>query len=666
MGFRYSRYLIFILVFFISMGAMSQEKPRKLNKLARKAYSRGEYYNAKYYYEKYCLKKPDNLKQKYRLAELQYYTRDLKKSRINFSYIWSREQETYPLSAYLAARSWHMTASYDSAIVYYNAFLKKIKGDEEYYNYRKLCKTGIEGCIYAKEYYDSLQKIVVVHMDTSINKAYNEFSPVPVSKDTIWFAGISSDSLLPNEENITKQFYQAVKIDNSWVNTGLLSNDFNDPSVTTGNGSMSPSGVRFYFTRCYNNISEKKICNLYWSENENGKWGDPELLPMEVNDINYTSTQPSAGTYSKNMSQEIIYFISDRPEGKGGLDIWYTIFDKHTKIFSEARNAGSSINGPGDETTPFYDSDHRALYFSSESFPGYGGLDVFKSTGERKSWTAPVNMDRPINSSYDDIYFVNFDKESGFLVSNRDGGIAFANENCCDDIYSFRWTNYIHYAIAGNVREADNNETFFTPKENAIISLYIVDDAFEENLLSESANSDINGDFLMELEVNRKYKIVISAKGYFNKSYEFNTQTIDYSDTIYREFVIQKVPEKPIRLDNVYFEFNSANLTDSTKQNLDSTLVILLNDNPEIKIKVNAHTDSKGDDEYNLKLSEKRAASIVDYLVTRGITNNRLISQGYGESVPIAPNQNADGSDNPEGRQLNRRIEFTVIKKDKD
>ena len=161
------------------------------------------------------------------------------------------------------------------------------------------------------------------------------------------------------------------------------------------------------------------------SEKKEGKWAKPILLPTHVNSFDFTSTQPAVGSYSKNMGWEIVYFVSDRPGGKGGDDIWYTTYKKHDKSFTEARTVGSKINGPGDENTPFYDSKQRILYFSSDSYPGYGGLDILKSSGERKNWTIPENMDAPINSSYDDIYYVNLNSERGYFASNRDGGIAF-------------------------------------------------------------------------------------------------------------------------------------------------------------------------------------------------------------------------------------------------
>ena len=658
------RYIfICLLIFTIPFSSVSQKKVRKIKKMANKAYSSGDFYTAKFYYEKYCNKKPDKLKYKKRLAELQYYTRDYRKARVNYRDLYEKDPQEYIMASYFAARSFQMTSMYDSAIFYYNAFLKDYKKDLVDRRFKKLSKIGIEGCEYAIQHKDSLLKVAIIHLDTSINKAYNEFSPVPIDENTLWFAGIRSDTLIKNDEKIHKQFFVAKKIDNKWINYGLLNTGFNEPSMTTGNGSMSPSGKRFYFTRCEKNLYEKKICRIYVSEKTVDNWTEPVELPSHVNSYEFTSTQPAVGTYSKSAGKEIIYFVSDRPGGKGGFDIWYTIYNKQKNTFTEAKTIGSKINGPGDEKTPFYDSKQRILYFSSDSYPGYGGLDIFKSSGEKRNWTSPVNLDLPINSSFDDVYFINLNREKGYFVSNRDGGIAFKNENCCDDLYSFRWTEFIHFAINGTVVEMQDDENDYSNLSDANVALYVIDKELEDDILIDELSSDSSGSFFYDIEVGRLYKIVVSKDNYFNKSYEFDTRNIDYSDTLYHKFILQKIPDKPIVLNDIYFEFDSAVLLDSSKISLDTTLIVLLNDNPDLVIRIQAHTDSKGDDNYNLRLSKRRAASVVSYLISKGINKKNLISKGYGESRPVAPNTKPDGSDNPEGRQMNRRVEFVVVKK---
>ena len=172
---------------------------------------------------------------------------------------------------------------------------------------------------------------------------------------------------------------------------------------------------------------------------------------------------------------------------------------------------------------------------------------------------------------------------------------------------------------------------------------------------------DENGDYLIDVDVGYKYKIIASKEDYFSKSKKINTENIDYSDTLINDLILQKIPKKPIKLENIYFDFDSAELLAKAKSSIDTTLLVIMNDNPEMNIKIEAHTDSKGNDAFNMDLSKRRAKSITDYLLKKGINKNRLISEGFGETQPIAPNKNPDGSDKPEGRQLNRRIEFRVI-----
>jgi OOP family OmpA-OmpF porin len=200
-----------------------------------------------------------------------------------------------------------------------------------------------------------------------------------------------------------------------WNGGELLPGNINIPGIETGNGVLSRDGERFYFTRCERNWQGEMICAIYRSTKEGDRWTKIEKLPPIINDPNYTATQPALGRTAKS-DREIIFFVSNRPEGKGGFDIWYTVWDDEKDRYSRPRNLGSRINTVADEMTPFYNLTTRTLYFSSTGKPGIGGFDIFSAFGERRKWSRIKNIGYPINSSYDDLYFTVSKKgEDGFL-----------------------------------------------------------------------------------------------------------------------------------------------------------------------------------------------------------------------------------------------------------
>ncbi|NSW45678.1 MAG: OmpA family protein [Bacteroidales bacterium] len=333
--------------------------------------------------------------------------------------------------------------------------------------------------------------------------------------------------------------------------------------------------------------------------------------------------------------------------------------------------------------TPFYDIESHTLYFSSDGWPSIGGLDIFKAQGELTQFSNPENIGFPINSSVDDIYCVTSkNREGGFFVSNRKGTVALLNETCCDDIWEYRWTNFIQVAITGKIyaikdstiyqqlekqivdknfiEELDSTTEKVNPLPDKKVDLYLQQG--NERIYIKSISTNENGEFFFNLEPQKEYKILIDNYGFFNKEISVSTMNITHSDTLHADAIyINVIPLEPVVIKNIYYEFSKWNLTDSSKAVIDRTLYKLLVDNPRIVVEISSHTDSISSDEYNLKLSQKRAESVVKYLISKGIDKDRLVAKGYGESKPIAPNTNPDGTDNPEGRQKNRRTEFRII-----
>lgn len=641
----------------------AQESARKLRNKAEKAYHDKRYYEAIDYYHRYCMEKPEDTKTLYLLADLQRYTRDYRRAVLNYKEVYKSDPKNYPLALYYYASMWKQLGEYEKAQTYFDEFLQGYKGKDIDRDLKKQAMVEKEGCTLAIHLLDSALKVVVVHADTSINKAYSEFSPLQINDSTLIYATMRSDTLEDFYSQNKKQFYTAKKKGREWQFTGTMEGPFNSEKYISGNGVYSASGKRFYFTRCNKMGEGLPRCELYQSLLEEGTWQGPIRIGNGVNDFEFTSTQPAVATFSKTSGKEVIYFVSDRPEGKGGLDIWYTIYDVFDKTFLEPRNAGRSINSPGDEITPFFDEANRTLYFSSNGHPGMGGFDIYKAQGEKRNWTQPQNIGYPLNSSFDDLYFSVYNRKQGFFTSNRDGGIAFEGQNCCDDIYSYYWTEFIDLALMGEVRAAEAPDGG-TPQvlENANVNLYLDEPGTEEPILLRVCKTSPAGMYFFDIEPGKAYSLLVTKNGFFGKSFPISARNINYSDTLNYPVALDRIPEKPLVVENVYFSYGSFELSDTAKQALDNYLLKLMNENPEISLEIFAHTDSKGPEDFNLKLSQKRAQSIVDYLTQHGISRKRLVAIGYGESKPIAPDENPDGTDNPEGRKLNRRIELNVVK----
>ena len=287
------------------------------------------------------------------------------------------------------------------------------------------------------------------------------------------------------------------------------------------------------------------------------------------------------------------------------------------------------------------------------------------------------NIGYPINSSYDDLYFTVSKKgEDGFFVSNRPDSIN--KSTCCDDIFYYHWNDFIRITVTGTIypfeqdrygRKKDlSNFDFMNPDANikplsgAKVALYIQDKETKDyNFVDRYTTAD-DGKFFFTLLPDQDYEFRMEGLQYFDSKNYLSTQYFDFSDTIAMPPTwVNVLSDKPIVLENIYYDFNSAELSQKAKNAIDTTLLVMLKEAPEFIIEIGSHTDSIGDAEYNLKLSQERADNVVKYLISKGIPTDRLIAKGYGALKPIAPNFNPDGTDNAVGREKNRRTEFRIV-----
>tara|TARA_R110000737_G_scaffold202403_1_gene221607 strand:- start:19817 stop:21892 length:2076 start_codon:yes stop_codon:yes gene_type:complete len=574
-----------------------------------------------------------------------------------------KKSDKHPEALFYLGQSQKNLEKYSEAIVSFEKFKKKASslGDKKL---SKLYKTELEGCALAISYKDSIEKAVAKNLGDKVNRRHIDFSPIPTGENQIIFGSYNETKERVYELNDTmplqvlkRRFFIAEKVDNEWLKKGTLPGPFNDDEFDIANGCFSLDGKRFYFTKCAENWQYKMICSIYESKlSGKGTWSQPEKLSDLVNNPNFTSTHPTMGRESRR-NMEVIYFVSDREGTRGGMDIWYAPFDPRKKAFKKARNCGARLNTIGDEMTPFYDLPAKTLYFSTDGRPTIGGLDIYSMTGEASKWENPTHAGMQINSSADDLDFIlKPSNRGGYFVSNRVGGYSLYHPTCCDDIYEFEYSEFI--SIELEVDLTDKDKIRLCKNGTAYVDLYLVDED-GRLLIEEKRNICDNSKF--NLRPNQTYVIIGKQDGYFPNEKMISTKYILESTALKETIVLDKQPLEPMLLANIRYEFDSPNLTKESKNILDTTLLLILNKYQNTKIEIMAHTDSKGTDAYNMTLSQKRAESVVQYLIKKGIDKTRLSAKGYGETQPIAPNENLDGSDNPEGREKNRRTAFKVL-----
>ncbi|MBU0766081.1 MAG: OmpA family protein, partial [Bacteroidetes bacterium] len=676
-------------------------KAWQLKGYAKSATEKGDIYSALDYYLKYYERKPHKTKYLEIIADLYRETRDYNNALNSYEMLFEKDPDGYPMAQFYMAEMLHRKGEYDKAEDIYNKFKKEYKTNDS--EFKKLLKAQTEGCELAKELVKKPLELMLNHLDTSVNKPHIDFAPLPLDDNTLLYASYRTNDIeYFNPEDTgyvpkVRKFYIAKKDEDRWKGGTPWDMPFNTDESDIGNGAFSPEGDKFYFTKIEKNWKNDIVTRIYVSYMEGGNWMEPVALPEPVNMSKYSSTMPTVGTESRK-NNEILYFVSDRPDGKGGKDIWYAEWDKNSRTFEKVKNCGSKINTVADEITPYFDMKSRKMYFSSNGIPGMGGFDIFKTAGEATKWSEPENIGFPVNSGADDLYYVpGSTKETAFFVSNREGGESLRHPTCCDDIYSLLWSQYIKIEVTGNVYEiisdaksripADSSDTHstvaliqpdsvFRPSDSVVsitdtsnqkvlekvkVSLYLLSDESSEAFFITTFKADSNEAYVLELEQGNNYKLIAERDEYFSDVAKISTKDITESATLRQDFVLEKIPRKAIILENIYYEYNKYNLTKDSKACLDSTLVILMKENPSIIVELSSHTDAIGKDGYNLKLSQRRAESVVNYLIEHGVDKERMVAKGYGETNPIAVNFNPDGSYNSEGQAMNRRTEFKVI-----
>ncbi|MCS6819164.1 MAG: OmpA family protein [Chitinophagales bacterium] len=620
-------------------------------RIAKKKIKEGSYYIAADYLEDVVKAKPGKISRAFQLAELNRHLRDYVRAEQYYKMVLDKDPEKYPEANYYYALMLKQNGKYQEAKTKFQEFLK-MKDAKDFPQLRSMAKTDIAGCDTALALLANPTKVKVNREQGVINKPIQDFAPKPLKNNRILYSSLKSDTAINidlADYNYYTSIFTAEKQGNIWVNEAEFPSPPNDPKTHVCNAILSPDEKTIIFTKCDQTPLTVMLCNLYKSTKEGNGWSSPEEI-KNLNKQGFSTTQPAWG--KDKSGNTILYFASNR--GKGGdFDIYFAKMNNDGS-FDNPERLGNEINTAGDDLTPFYHENSKTFYFSSTGHPGFGGLDVFKTVGTPGNFGEVKNMGTPVNSGADDLYFALDEKGAkGFLVSNREGTNSQRGLTCCDDIWGIVIRGDV-FLKAIYVKRDDPSQT---PIAGIDASLYKVDGKNFEFL----TNTITSGQpFVMPLQRGVSYKINGNKEGYWPSVDNFSVNEDEDRDTITKVFYIDPIIKKKIKIENVYFQFDKSNVITFYAAKIDSVLA-LLNQNPGWLVEVQGHTDSKGTDEYNEKLSKRRAEEVKKYLITKGLAKERIIVKAFGEKQPAVPNELPDGTDDPEGRARNRRVEFKLI-----
>ncbi len=395
-----------------------------------------------------------------------------------------------------------------------------------------------------------------------------------------------------------------------------------------------------YYMKCNGEKKAKENCNIYSTS-----WNEKKNLWTESKQFDFSDEIFSIGQPALSSDGNTMYFVSNMNGGLGGKDIW--VIKKKGGAWGEPKNLGAPVNTADNEMFPYVLND--TLYFSSDGNIGFGGLDLFSSQIKANSYGKPQNLLAPINSSADDfgIIYKGSSIFEGYFCSNRQGGKGE------DDIYSFKKAPLI-LSAAGTITDSKSGKSL----NRATIYFKGSDGSID------STKTDSRGRFnFVGLNPGLNYVVRAFKDGFFSDSRELSTVSLKTSLEFSKktgtdlDFKLQKITYAEITISNIYYDSNQAELKNESKKELNK-MVRIINATPGIKIQVNSHTDEIGSDDYNMKLSEKRAQNVVNYFIENGVDKERMSFMGYGESVPIKKNAQTENE-----HLNNRRTTFKVIKK---
>ncbi|WP_045464486.1 OmpA family protein [Sporocytophaga myxococcoides] len=539
------------------------------------------------------------------------------------------------LELYLG-EAYHLSHKFDKAIEHLTLYRSTLRSSEketvkEVNDLIQNCKNGIE-------LVKTPVEVKIKNLGNVINSAFPDYMPALSADESLLIFTSRRDNStggLKINNLYFEDIYISTKKDDKWSTPEKLGNGINTPSHDACVG-ISPDGQQIFI---YKDGGEY-FGDLFVSTLSGKTWSIPKSLGPN---INTRSWEPCA---TITADQNVLFFVSNKKGGIGGTDIYMSKRQPNGE-FGPATILSTEINTSKDEFSPFIHPDGKTLYFSSKGHNSMGGYDIFSCTINTETGqviSKPVNLGYPINTADDEVYFSwSADNRRAYFSSERSGGVGEK------DLYVLERpkAEASLVMLKGTIKGCDN-------KKPVTASIIVTDIATGKEIGKYSSNSS-TGKYIVILPAGKNYGITVEAPGYVFYSKNIDIPSLDHYKEIDDEICMEGLKKGTVFvLRNVFFDVNKATLRQESESELERVHEILTS-NPSIKMLISGHTDSDGNDEYNLKLSENRAHAVKDYLINKGVSAERLSYKGYGETKPVAPN------DSPDNKQLNRRTEIEIV-----
>jgi len=661
----------FLLLIIICSSALHAQNFRKSLKRGDHYLNINNYSKAIRYYKEALKYKPGNAEATYGLGLSYLFDFKNDEALKELTLVWQLNPDIGNNIEYYLGLAHQYDYNFEEAIKYYRLF-----GEKKNRN-RYEADLQIEECLIADSLYKNPRSVVVENLGQLVNSRYHDYTPALMADGkTLYFtsnrAG-STGGLKLDDGTFYEDIYSSSLQNGQWSKPQKLDRNING-NYHDAIASVSPDGKTLFV------YSEEGNGDIYFSNLQDSTWTYPQPLSNKINSIFWETS------VSITADGQTLYFTSDRPGGYGGLDI-YKITKGEDGEWGTAQNLGPTVNTGASEDAPMIHPDGHTLYFSSSGHDGMGGYDIYYSKQEGDEFQAPVNLGYPINTVYDDNYFViSGDLKHAYYASRKPGGSGMVDIYHVDMEAKIEVEETIQTEVEAVAVLVENTEIATEddievevelpepePEAKAVVTVFkgkVLDaktglpvgaevkmvDNKNNSVTAQSFADPQTGEFELIVPQGGNYGVSTSKRGYLFNSINFRLpefseyQEIDVSVLLDRAEVGTKMVLK-----NIFFDIGSSALRTESLGELEVIKDLLMN-SPDLRVQINGHTDNVGNSVYNKLLSKKRAQSVVDYLIANGINTERLEAKGFGEEQPLVSNDDEIG-----GREINRRTEIEIL-----
>jgi outer membrane protein OmpA-like peptidoglycan-associated protein/Tol biopolymer transport system component len=677
-------FLAFFALFCTHYQAAAQSVKRLLKEATDLAQAK-DFAGAIPLYEKVLTQEPDNPEANFSLGACHLLAHHREKSLPYFQNVYKQNPDYQPELKEFLAESYQINNLFREAEKLYllvktdlETRLKQAKSGKdktligELEAHLKVCQKRIIECKHGEDYVNAPVDAQIENVGNIINSRAPEYAPVISADESVMVFTSRRDDTTGDCKDQTdglpcEDIYIAYHQNGQWTTPQNLGTNVNtkrhDACI-----ALSPNGKELFVYR----DNERGFGDIYLSKQKaDGSWSPVKALPAPIN------TEFHETSISITADEKTVYFAGNRPGGFGGLDIWKSTQNEKGE-WGKPENLGGLINTPENEDAPFIMPDGKTLYFSSLGHTSMGGYDIYQCDWIDNKWTKPANLGYPINTADDDIYFVlSANRKNGYYASPKEGGFGEK------DIYVIRMPQTDLTLISKKVDnelkppklELKIDQTPTTTKGvKALLRGKVIDKQTKAPLEAEvriidlesderlnTINTSQEGNYRQDpIPIGHSFLVHAEKEGYLFDSETAIIPVSTEDQEIVVNLALQRLQKGVKTKLKVFFDFDKANLRKESVPELRAFLAYL-KANPKVKVEIAGHTDNIGTDQKNRILSNQRAKAVRDYLLDKGITEDRMRYKGYGFHVPVVPNKNTDGSDNPENRQLNRRTECEVV-----